>query len=429
MFKKIFSLTLAILLCCSTPITVFTQAEHSHIEENDVSVCIDEAAVTNTASLPLETVTEELEAVITDYVLTTSLDSEYLEWLLCAPDEILSATTFELLDYFLKSPFMGQQIFSVSATPADREIDFSCHEAFRELISREDCIEVLESYAGSILYGSEKNELDITKLEKLLAQPSIKSIVSDLPSTASSCPNLQSIYSASEVVTSSVGHYVGSIGGIDYYSAGTISTANERDVEVCTPHRELTPSEVTYINNTFDYVGNIRMNEPTAVYNCHSYAWYQFSNSNPYWIMDISQFLYDSGCTQIAHTSVQTKDIIIYVDGYGYPLHSGVVYGVSSSGEITICSKWGQAGAYLHPIGRVPKEYCSNPSTGEIRCYFFRYHDYENQNTGEEYHSGFYHYFEYADICKICNNQINTTWSRVPCSRPPCAIIKARQKI
>ncbi len=225
MFKKIFSLTLAILLCCSTPITVFTQAEHSHIEENYVSNGIDESAITNTASLSSEIVTEESETVInSDYVLTTSLDSEYLEWLLGAPDEIMSTTTFELLDYFLKSPFMGQQIFSVSATPADREIDFSCHEAFRELISREDCIEVLESYAGSILYGSEKNELDITKLEKLLAQPSIKSIVSDLSSTASSCPNLQSIYSASEVVTSSVGDYVGSIGGIDYYSAGTIST-------------------------------------------------------------------------------------------------------------------------------------------------------------------------------------------------------------
>lgn len=196
MFKKIFSLTLAILLCCSTPITVFTQAEHSHIKENDVSGGIDEAAVTNTPSLPSETVTEELEAVInSDYVLTTSLDSEYLEWLLGAPDEILSAPTFELLDYFLKSPFMGQQIFSVSATPTNHEIDFSCHEAFREFISREDCIEALEGYAGNIIYGSEKNELDITKFEKLLAQPLVKSIVSDLPSTASNYPNLQSIFS------------------------------------------------------------------------------------------------------------------------------------------------------------------------------------------------------------------------------------------
>ena len=206
MFRKIFSLTLAILLCCSTPITLFIQAEHSHVEVNYLSNGIDEEVITSTPSLPAETVTEESEtAIASDYVLTTSLDSEYLEWLLGAPDEILSATTFELLDYFLKSPFMGQQIFSVSATPTNREVDFTSHEAFSELISREDCIEVLESYAGSILFGSENDELDRIKFEKLLSQPSVKSIVYDLPSATSIYPNLQSIYSASEVVTSSVG--------------------------------------------------------------------------------------------------------------------------------------------------------------------------------------------------------------------------------
>ena len=38
MFKKIFSMMLVFLLCCSASITVFAQAEHSHVEENDVSI-------------------------------------------------------------------------------------------------------------------------------------------------------------------------------------------------------------------------------------------------------------------------------------------------------------------------------------------------------------------------------------------------------
>ncbi len=209
MFKKFFSLILAVLICCSTSMNVFAQTEHSHIAENVVANGNEEAAITATASLPSETVIEESEvAKNSDYLFTTSADSEYLEWLLGVPDEIICASTGELLEYFLESPFMGQQIYSCSSTFEGQEIDFSCHEAFRELVSREDCIEALENYAGSILCSSENDELDIAKFEKLLAQPLVGLILSDCSSTAESYPNLQSIYAQSEVVTSAVGNYV-----------------------------------------------------------------------------------------------------------------------------------------------------------------------------------------------------------------------------
>lgn len=198
MFKKIISLILVVLVCCSTAMTVFVQAENSHVEENNVSNGNEEPSITNAKLISSEIVAEEPETVISsDYVMTASVDSEYFEWLLCVPDEIISASTIELLEYFLKSPFMGQQIFSCSSTLEEREIDFSCHEAFRELISREDCIDVLENYAESILNGSKSDELDRTKFEKLLAQPLVKSIISDLPSIATRCPNLQSLYTTS----------------------------------------------------------------------------------------------------------------------------------------------------------------------------------------------------------------------------------------
>lgn len=422
MFKKFFSLVLVVLLCCSTPMNVFAQTEHSHVEGNDVSNGNEGSAITNTMSLSSEMIEEESETVInSDYVMTTNVDSEYLEWLLGVPDEIISASTIEVLEYFLESPFMGQQIFSCSSTFEEREIDFSCHEAFRELVSREDCIEVLESFAGSILYSPENDELNLSKFEKLLSQPLVESLLSDLTSSADGYPNLQSMYTQSEVVTSSVGNYVGSLNGIKYYSAGTIETANGRSVDVLTAGSELTQSQITNFNSAYDYDGNIRMSGPTSIYNCHSYAWYRHSSTNPYWIDSISQFKLDSACTRVS--SAQTYDIIVYVDANGDPLHSGVVYSVDSSGDLTVCSKWGQAGVYLHAVNNVPLDYCSNQATGQITCYLYRYHDYANQHTGNEYHSGARHYFEYADICKICGKQTNTTWTSIVCDGPPCAVI------
>lgn len=414
---------LVFLVCCSTSITVSSQAEHSHVEENDVSNGNQEPAIINVTSLSPGIVITDAEMVIaSNCVQTATADPEYLEWLLGAPDEILSSSTLELLEFFLCSPFMGQQVYSCSSTLNNEDIDFSCHEAFRELISREDCIEALENYAGSILCGSKSDELDKTKFEKLLIQPFVKSLISDLADTATSYPNLRSIYTTSEVAPSSVGDLVGTINNIRYYSAGTISTANNRNVEVCTPHRDWSSQEITSINNSYDYEGNTRLDDPTTVYNCHSYAWYRYSTSNPYWIMNITQFTLDSACTRITSASAQAKDIIVYLNANGVPLHSGVVYRVSSSGTLTICSKWGQAGAYRHSVGNVPLGYCSNPSTGTISYVLFRYHDYTNRYTGSEYHSGSRHYFQYADICEVCNKQINTTWTSVACSGPPCHI-------
>lgn len=251
----------------------------------------------------------------------------------------------------------------------------------------------------------------------------MESLISDSEYSATSYPNLRSIHTTSEVVPSSAGDLVGAIGNIQYYSAGTISTANNRNVEVCTPHREWSSSEITGINNLYDYAGNTRWDDPTTAYNCHSYAWYRYSSTNPYWIMDITQFVLDSACTRvISAASAQTKDIIVYLDANGFPLHSGVVYSVSSSGELTICSKWGQAGAYIHSIGNVPRGYCADPNAGTISYVLFRYHDYINKYTGSEYHSGSRHYLQYADICKVCNKRINETWTSAPCTGSACSL-------
>ncbi|MBQ3552610.1 MAG: hypothetical protein IJA35_05630 [Clostridia bacterium] len=168
--------------------------------------------------------------------------------------------------------------------------------------------------------------------------------------------------------------------------------------------------------------GNVLLDDATTVYNCHSYAWYRYSTANPYWIMDISQFTLDSACTQISASSAQANDIIVYLNAAGNPVHSGVVYSVSSSGELTICSKWGQEGAYRHAVGRVPGNYCTTPGSGTIRYVLFRYHDYMNKYIGNHYHSGTSHYFQFADVCDVCGKRTNTTWQTLVCSGPPCNV-------
>lgn len=139
--------------------------------------------------------------------------------------------------------------------------------------------------------------------------------------------------------------------------------------------------------------------------------------------MDISQFLNDDDCTYILSPSdIQAKDIIVYCDNDGMVLHSGVVQSVSSSGELTICSKWGQAGVYEHSVVNVPWGYYADYSSGSIRYVILRYHDYTNLYTGDEYHSGSQHYFRYADICDICGKETNESWISIDCMGPPCYV-------
>ena len=72
-----------------------------------------------------------------------------MEWLYGVPEDLRSASTLDLLDYFLKSPFIGQQLYPVSSifNGSKQKADFTAHEAFLELLSREDFVYELENYA------------------------------------------------------------------------------------------------------------------------------------------------------------------------------------------------------------------------------------------------------------------------------------------
>lgn len=120
------------------------------------------------------------------------------------------------------------------------------------------------------------------------------------------------------------------------------------------------------------------------------------------------------------------NDIVVYMRADGFPLHSGVVTSIGSSGDLEdlmIKSKWGQGGVYIHNIASVPLEYQVVYGSGYVACGAFRYHNYESIYTGNHYHQGKMHYFEYASSCAVCGVSDVVIWEKVICNGPPCVTL------
>ncbi len=392
MLKKILVFLLCLAVICVMPATVFAQTQDSSPNEID-SVTITE-----------------------DGYMIYPADPGYAEEYLGVPDKVAAGSTEELLAYFLQTDFIFQRIYLRADT--NQPADFSEHKAYQELVSRKDLPDVLESHAKSIIQGTDSSILSKVKFEQLLKQPEIQSISGALSGKANDYPNLIRYYNDAVIDQTRASGSTRAASDIQYNRVGSIRTANNNAVSVYQPTREMTAAEISEANTLLAMSGNTRIAEPTAYYNCHSYAWYLYSSDNPYWIVEIDNFLDDDACSQV--TTIQEKDIIVYYNKDKEPKHSGVVYSVSSSGTPTIQSKWGMGGVYRHAVSNVPSDYKAN---GQVSVKYFRYHDYTNKYTGNNYHSGTRHYYQYADFCDICNKQINTTWTSVVCNGPPCNTI------
>ena len=87
-------------------------------------------------------------------------------------------------------------------------------------------------------------------------------------------------------------------------------------------------------------------------YNCHSYAWHSSSTSNIYWIDNPSDYWEDDSYYRVYSTLVNYR-VIYYRSDRPKPYnHSGIVY--STSGSITIESKWHYLGVYRHSLTNCP---------------------------------------------------------------------------
>lgn len=98
-----------------------------------------------------------------------------------------------------------------------------------------------------------------------------------------------------------------------------------------------------------------------AYYNCHSYAWYDASTSNPYWLKDPYYYVRDSHHSSRTYDTATVGDIVVYTNAAGDYTHSAIITNISTNwlGQrvITCQSKWGQTCIFEHKINYVHESY------------------------------------------------------------------------
>lgn len=138
----------------------------------------------------------------------------------------------------------------------------------------------------------------------------------------------------------------------------------------------------------------------TNLYNCHSYAWYNASTSNTYWIENPAAFISDLHTVTLTLSNLQSGDIVVY-HAKGKYAHSAIVDYIDEEGTIYCISKWGGCALYRHAIDNVPFTYLDN---GELNVTYYRYEQGRHDNYVSSYDSQF-HYFK----CNICQKITTNT--------------------
>lgn len=83
----------------------------------------------------------------------------------------------------------------------------------------------------------------------------------------------------------------------------------------------------------------------SPAYNCHSYAWYNNTTSNKYWIPSPDLYMTDGSYTQ------KNAPAVGYKVNWTYAGHSAIVQNMSGGIQNpTVRSKWGTLGLYIHSL-------------------------------------------------------------------------------
>lgn len=147
---------------------------------------------------------------------------------------------------------------------------------------------------------------------------------------------------------------------------------------------EMSQEDINFCNQ----IGDTLVPEATRIapssskYNCHSYAWYMQSTSNPYWMNDPSSYYTDWSYEE---SDGNVGDIICYFDASGVNLHSGVLIGKSegvsngicgNSNLYTVRSKWGNCGLYEHRGDQCPYTMPYDGTASYVKFYRIHQHSY-----------------------------------------------------
>ncbi len=295
------------------------------------------------------------------------------------PEEKLKNMTTEalletVLDYPLITDYLAFNSFEDACNVMCNDFN-----GFEELLSREDVTTVvLNRYATSnVLTINEVNTDDVTlffepaTIEYLIVCDEIKNgkfvtkeaeILENLHTAKVIERNNAGIYSYNSEIYSTYQDEDTEVEAGEIWTAvpnGTVKTPNGTNVrEVYQRSPELTDVEKESLNRVIDsrYPYAVRVGEATVNYNCHSYAWYSNTTSNPYWIglfLRPDEYITDGSYSLYTNGSPRDGMKAWYNGGE----HSGICIGarlIDGAQVFYIESKWGMYGVYQHTISHCP---------------------------------------------------------------------------
>lgn len=276
------------------------------------------------------------------------------------PDEILERMTDEaLVTAIAEYPYLCDLHVYGCGTMEDG-ISVSRHyfSALHELLTRDNAQEILKSYGVEAvrMFADSAREADSNEVF-------VANMLAELINTICNDDVISIDYSFSVQLKGGV--YVGS--ATVYTPKGTpVTCAVYSDSDSKADHL----AEDTKFVNTY---GVTLVTAGSCVYNCHSYAWYSRSASNPYWMENPSAYMSDGSYRRIYSgssgqlymgTGIQSGDIVYY----GGNTHSAVVtaslsVSTAAIGNAPCISKWGSAGVFRHNLGNVPAGYTQTSLT------------------------------------------------------------------
>lgn len=303
------------------------------------------------------------------------------------PDEILhSLSTKALLETVLQYPYLTDY-YAFNDYKDAAETFMNDFNGFKELYAREDLTEVLlDAYQKvSVADDAEFMDSEEDSINDFFAVSNIEFLIGydqliNDDYTAEEAERFDNLLenkmesrSNSDLYSENSEIYLNFIGkdnsSVPYASTTTtVKTPKGTKVIVSKTTSDLSSAEKDRINKRTDklYPNATRIATATQKYNCHSYAWYQQSTNNPYWMNDPSAYWKDGSYKKFPDIRPREGFKAYYYNGN----HSAIVYKIKViSGAQTFWyrSKWGTAGLYEHSLYDCPystgvRYYCKSAS-------------------------------------------------------------------
>lgn len=107
--------------------------------------------------------------------------------------------------------------------------------------------------------------------------------------------------------------------------------------------------------------------EPTPLYNCHGLTFASRRTKIISW-NELKKILADDCYEELKLSAVKPGDIVLYFSETGDATHSGVIVEYDPPNTVVplVCSKWGNAGEFIHSLRDCPDVY--GPDVKFYRC-------------------------------------------------------------